>query len=90
MQTTIQSEGTGYVQLEIPAHKLEELFNLGLLCAAELRCLNRSSKEIVKNICKYSCAKRMHCLIDNQQCCFVQSPLPPVEKIVIKSSKLNF
>lgn len=83
MQTIIQSNRAGYVQLEIPDYKLEELFNTGLLCAAEIHCLNATSKDIIKNICKNSCAKRMHCFNLNQQSCFLKPNSARVDQVII-------
>ena len=49
------------VQLEISLGRLEALFNKGVLCAADVRCLNCASKTCIWNLCLSVCAKRMQC-----------------------------
>ena len=44
------------VQIEIALDKLESLFSKGLLCAAEFRCLNESSKKSIWKLCLNSCS----------------------------------
>jgi hypothetical protein len=51
------------VQLEIGLDKLEALFDTGVLCAADVRCLNCSSKICIWNLCLAVCARRMQCNI---------------------------
>ena len=51
------------VQLEIDLDKLALLFESGLICAAEMRCLNVASKQHVSDLCLRSCAKKMACNI---------------------------
>jgi len=51
------------VQLEIDLDKLALLFESGLICAAELRCLNVTSKQHVSDLCLSSCAKKIACNI---------------------------
>jgi len=52
-----------YVQLEISLDKLTILFESGLICAAEIGCLNSVSKQYVSDLCLRSCAKKMSCNI---------------------------
>jgi hypothetical protein len=49
------------VQLEISLGRLEALFNKGVLCAADVHCLNCASKTCIWNLCLSVCAKRMQC-----------------------------
>jgi len=47
------------VQLEIAAHKLQDLMARGVLYAEDLRCLNSSSRESVKALCLKACSQRI-------------------------------
>ena len=49
------------VQLEIPVDKLAALFNAGVICVADLHCLNTQSKNIVRDLCKKACARQLQC-----------------------------
>lgn len=51
------------VQLEISMEKLTLLFESGLICAAEIRCLNSYSKQKISDLCLSSCAKKIACNI---------------------------
>ena len=51
------------VQLEIDLDKLALLFESGLICAAEIGCLNVTSKQHVSDLCLSSCAKKIICNI---------------------------
>ena len=48
------------VQIELDVEKLAYLFSTGVLCAADLRCLNRASKKRVWALCLESCIN--HCV----------------------------
>jgi len=52
-----------YVQLEISLEKLTLLFESGLLCAAEIGCLNSASKQHISDLCLRACAKKIACNI---------------------------
>jgi hypothetical protein len=53
------------VQIEVDVEKLAYLFSIGVLCAVDLRCLNRTSKNRVWALCLESCfngcAKKSEC-----------------------------
>ncbi|MEH6452602.1 MAG: hypothetical protein V7782_06105 [Psychromonas sp.] len=51
------------IQLEISFEKLTVLFESGLICAAEVRCLTAHSKQQVSKLCLSVCAKRIGCNI---------------------------
>jgi hypothetical protein len=55
------------VQIEVDVEKLAYLFSIGVLCAADLRCLNRTSKNRVwalcLKICLNSCVKSDECTL---------------------------
>ncbi len=54
------------VQLEISSEKLKQLFELGVLCAADFRCLDAFSKKQVTHLCLTSCVKQLNkCQLDN-------------------------
>ena len=60
MKNLALTEKEAVVRLEINLEKLESLFSSGLLCAADIRCLNRESKKHIWNLCLGSCSR---CLI---------------------------
>ncbi|WP_238596686.1 hypothetical protein [Psychromonas sp. psych-6C06] len=62
------------VQLEISSEKLALLFESGLICAAEIRCLTTESKQQVAELCLSSCAKRIACNITLLQT--LSTPIP--------------
>ena len=47
------------IQLEIDRDKLMSLFEQGVLCAADFRCLNSDSKQQVTELCLNNCSKRL-------------------------------
>ena len=47
------------IQIEIDEEKLMHLFELGVLCASDFRCLNSESKQQVSKLCLTSCSKRL-------------------------------
>ncbi|MBB1271508.1 MULTISPECIES: hypothetical protein [Psychromonas] len=47
------------IQIEIDKDKLLYLFEQGVLCAADFRCLNGESKQAVSQLCLTNCAKRL-------------------------------
>lgn len=47
------------IQLEIDKDKLMHLFEQGVLCAADFRCLTSESKQQVTQLCLTNCAKRL-------------------------------
>lgn len=47
------------IQIEIDKDKLQYLFELGVLCAADFRCLDSDSKQQVTQLCLTNCAKRL-------------------------------
>ena len=49
------------IQIEISLEKVEALFSIGELCAADIHCLNCRSKKCIWNICLRSCARKMNC-----------------------------
>jgi hypothetical protein len=49
------------IKLEISIEKLTFLFESGVICAAEIRCLTAHSKQQVSELCLRSCAKRLTC-----------------------------
>lgn len=51
------------IQIEISNEKLAQLFESGLICAAEIRCLTAHSKQQVSDLCLSSCAKKINCNI---------------------------
>ena len=47
------------IQIEIDQDKLMHLFEQGVLCAADFRCLNSESKQQVTKLCLTNCSKRL-------------------------------
>jgi len=56
MKSNIQLSLVHSVQIEVEVGKLTSLFSSGVLCAAEVRCLNRSSKDSIWALCLKSCS----------------------------------
>jgi len=56
-QTLIQDKKNGSIRLEISANKLRHLLNMGVLCAADFRCLDCKSKQCVWQICLADCVR---------------------------------
>lgn len=54
---------TPTLQVEIDPEKVLELLNAGVLCAADLRCLDAKSKDTLWQLCLHSCTARLagHC-----------------------------
>jgi hypothetical protein len=49
------------INVAISEAKLAELMLAGHLCAAELQCLDRQSKQALWQLCLWSCGKRSQC-----------------------------
>jgi len=47
------------IQIEIDQDKLTYLFEQGVLCAADFRCLNSESKKQVTQLCLTNCSKHL-------------------------------
>lgn len=60
---THEGEDNKSVQLEISIEKLAHLFEIGAICAGEIRCLTADSKQQVSALCLSSCAKNITCNI---------------------------
>jgi len=54
------------VNVSIDADKVAQLIKAGHLCAADLRCLDRTSKQTIWQLCLMSCQKRFTC--HSKQC----------------------
>ncbi|AZG73340.1 hypothetical protein [Shewanella livingstonensis] len=54
------------LNVSIDADKVAQLIKAGHLCAADLQCLDRASKQTVWQLCLWSCQKRSTC--NNKQC----------------------
>ncbi len=50
------------IQIEIDKDKLMHLFEQGVLCAADFRCLTTESKQQVSQLCLTSCSKRLQAI----------------------------
>lgn len=50
------------IQIEIDKDKLMRLFEQGVLCAADFRCLTAESKQEVSKLCLTSCSKQLQAL----------------------------
>jgi len=50
------------IQIEIDKDKLTYLFELGVLCAADFRCLTAESKQEVSKLCLTSCSKQLRAM----------------------------
>ncbi|MBB1441387.1 hypothetical protein H5202_22745 [Shewanella sp. SG41-4] len=54
------------MNVSIDANKVAQLIKAGHLCAADLTCLDRATKQTLWQLCLWSCKKRSTCL--NKQC----------------------
>ncbi|MDD8058503.1 hypothetical protein [Shewanella metallivivens] len=54
------------VNVTIDTAKLAQLIKAGHLCAADLQCLDRDSKQTLWQLCLWSCQHRVGC--QNSQC----------------------
>jgi hypothetical protein len=54
------------LNISIDVDKVAQLIKAGHLCAADLQCLDRASKQTVWQLCLWSCQKRSTC--NNKQC----------------------
>jgi len=50
------------IQIEIDKDKLMYLFELGVLCAADFRCLTTESKQQVSQLCLSNCSKHLQAI----------------------------
>ncbi|QSX33296.1 hypothetical protein JYB87_16460 [Shewanella avicenniae] len=56
------------IKLSISETKLAQLMLAGELCAADIQCLDRESKEAVWRLCLWCCSKRSGCQDCQQPC----------------------
>ncbi|MDF0534957.1 hypothetical protein PY479_11805 [Shewanella sp. A32] len=73
------------IHIAISDTKLAELIMAGHLCAADLQCLDRESKQALWQLCLWSCAKRnqcRHCL----KKCGMAAQLPEVVTALFEST----
>ncbi|MFT6927113.1 MAG: hypothetical protein ACJAZP_002742 [Psychromonas sp.] len=47
------------IQLKIDKNKLMKLSEQGVICAADFKCIDPISKQLVMQLCLKNCAKRM-------------------------------
>tara|TARA_R110002124_G_C8808921_1_gene503026 strand:- start:22 stop:321 length:300 start_codon:yes stop_codon:yes gene_type:complete len=66
------------INVSIDADKVAQLIKAGHLCAADLQCLDRASKQTVWQLCLWSCQKRSTC--HNKQCQQACMPSTAIEQ----------
>jgi hypothetical protein len=49
------------VNIGLSEHKIAQLINEGHLCAADIQCLDKASKQIIWQLCLWCCQNRIHC-----------------------------
>ncbi len=49
------------INVSIDSNKVAQLIRAGHLCAADLHCLDKSSKQTLWQLCLWSCQKRIGC-----------------------------
>lgn len=49
------------VNIGLSEHKIAQLINEGHLCAADIQCLDKTSKQIIWQLCLWCCQNRIHC-----------------------------
>ncbi|WP_044413909.1 hypothetical protein [Thiomicrospira microaerophila] len=74
---------TSTINLALSEIKLIELFRLGVLCAADLHCLDTVSRDAVQRICLQTCAKAL-CHQCDCKACPMQSVKPQQIKWLIQ------
>jgi len=68
------------LNVSIDADKVAQLIKAGHLCAADLQCLDKASKQTVWQLCLWSCQKRTSC--HNKQCHQACTRLNPIDHCV--------
>ncbi|MFQ6372646.1 hypothetical protein [Shewanella sp. YIC-542] len=66
------------LNIAISEQKLAELILAGHLCAADVQCLDRDSKQALWQLCLWCCSKRTQC----QHCrhpCALTAPKAPLK-----------
>ncbi|MCH1920925.1 hypothetical protein L9G15_15985 [Shewanella sp. A3A] len=58
------------INLAISEEKLAKLILAGELCAADIKCLDKESKQAVWRLCLWCCAKRTSCEHCQKPCDF--------------------
>ncbi|MCL1142551.1 hypothetical protein [Shewanella gaetbuli] len=49
------------VNISISERKLAQLIQSGNLCAADINCLDKTSKQLIWKLCLWCCKKRIDC-----------------------------
>jgi hypothetical protein len=72
------------ITLKLSADKLAELFRLGVLCAADISCVDTQGRDLIQRLCLQSCVHRARGACDQcqHQMCFNSAPWPT--SVVIK------
>ena len=83
---SFQTDEEDLLQLEISRDKLALLFESGLICAAEIRCLTAESKQQVSALCLSSCAKRIACNASPFNHFAIPQPVLETQPIEVKKS----
>ncbi|WP_006460089.1 hypothetical protein [Thiomicrospira aerophila] len=67
--TQKQSTHTPQIHLALSEAKLAELFRLGVLCAADVDCLDVASRDQVQRLCLQTCAQQLCRVCPSRETC---------------------
>jgi hypothetical protein len=73
------------MNIAMSVEKLASLIKAGHLCAADLQCLDKQTKQQLWQLCLWCCDKRVHC---TKGACSSQCGAPKAVKILQKLSLL--
>ncbi|MDY0136019.1 MAG: hypothetical protein RBS36_02495 [Thiomicrospira sp.] len=66
------------ITLKLSADKLAELFRLGVLCAADIGCVDTQGRDLIQRLCLQTCVHRARgdCSQCQHQTCFNPATWP--------------
>ncbi|GGB68590.1 hypothetical protein K8B83_12710 [Shewanella inventionis] len=71
------------INVAIDSHKVAQLIRAGHLCAADLHCLDKSSKQTLWQLCLWSCQNRIGCQKSQcQQTCSYAGLKQPAYQVI--------
>ena len=47
------------VNLKLSQQKLMQLFRMGVLCAADIQCLDTEDRDVIQKLCLQTCSEKM-------------------------------
>lgn len=77
------------IGLKLSQHKLMQLFRMGVLCGADIQCLDIEDRDFIKQLCLQTCSEKLcaHCehshSCGTQQAMMKSCSLPTIHQIQI-------